>query len=252
MERSKVKISQTSIMHFVKFVFRSVVFILFAVLYVFNKVNNTGLLFGEYDKIIYLTLPVWLILLIEMFIRFFPNKLESPGCQKHLSKKFLPTKEKVPTKHSWKRTFIVAFLWLLGNGLIGLLYFLKIIDEGILVLLCLLYGIGDMICILFFCPFQTWFLKNRCCTDCRIYNWDFAFMFTPFIFIPHFFTWSLLGVSLILLVWWEIAIRLHPEWFSENTNAGLSCENCNERLCHHKKQLKEFIIKNKNRFFSKK
>ena len=94
-----------------------------------------------------------------------------------------------------------------------------------------------MICILFFCPFQTWFMKNRCCAVCRIYNWDFAMMFTPYLFIPNGYTWSLLGMSLLLLIRWEITVHRHPERFAENTNAALSCKNCEEKLCHHKKQL---------------
>ena len=46
-----------------------------------------------------------------------------------------------------------------------------------------------VICILFYCPFQMWFLKNRCCVNCRIYNWDYAFLFTPFLtpFRAYFF-----------------------------------------------------------------
>lgn len=101
----------------------------------------------------------------------------------------------------------------------------------------------DMICILFLCPFQTWIMKNRCCTVCRIYNWDFAMMFTPYIFIPNGYAWSLLAMSIILLIRWEIAVRKYPERFSDRTNACVSCENCEEKLCHHKKQLWNFLKK---------
>ena len=118
-------------------------------------------------------------------------------------------------------------------------------DADILVLISLAYGVCDMVCILFFCPFQTFILKNRCCTDCRIYNWDYAMMFTPFLFLPHLYTWSLLGMSLILLARWEITYHLHPERFSIWTNAGMSCRTCKEKLCHHKKQLQGFWKKNK-------
>ena len=97
-----------------------------------------------------------------------------------------------------------------------------------------------MICILFFCPFQTWILKNRCCGVCRIYNWDYAMMFTPFVFIPNAYTWSLLAMSLVLLSRWDITLHMHPEWFSDRTNANAQCRNCKEKLCQHKKQLKSF------------
>lgn len=62
----------------------------------------------------------------------------------------------------------------------------------------------------------------------RIYNWDFAMMFTPFIFVPNVYTWSLLGFALALLARWEITVQRHPERFSEKTNACLSCKNCPE------------------------
>ena len=107
-------------------------------------------------------------------------------------------------------------------------------------LISLAYGVCDMICILFFCPFQTWILKNRCCGVCRIYNWDYAMMFTPFVFIPNAYTWSLLIMSLVLLARWEITLHMHPEWFSDRTNANAQCRNCKEKLCQHKKQLKSF------------
>jgi hypothetical protein len=61
-----------------------------------------------------------------------------------------------------------------------------ILDDGIMILLCSAYSICDIICILFFCPFQTWFMKNKCCSTCRIYNWDYAMMFTPLFFVLEF------------------------------------------------------------------
>jgi hypothetical protein len=108
-----------------------------------------------------------------------------------------------------------------------------------------------MICILFFCPFQTWFMKNRCCTTCRIYNWDFAMLCTPFLFVPSFYTWSLLLVSLVVLIHWEITYRRHPERFSERTNQSLRCQNCTEKLCRHKVQLKHYIAKHRDILFEK-
>ena len=115
---------------------------------------------------------------------------------------------------------------------------MNIIDEGILVLICLAYSICDMICILWFCPFETWFMRNRCCCTCRIYNWDFAMMCTPLIFIKSTYTGSLVILSLIILIKWEITYRLYPERFSTQTNQSLSCAMCEEKLCQHKTQLK--------------
>ena len=107
-----------------------------------------------------------------------------------------------------------------------------------MILLCLAYSVCDMICILFFCPFQTWFLKNKCCCTCRIYNWDYAMMFTPLFFVRKSYTWSLLVLSVALLARWEITFYKYPERFSEATNGYLGCRNCSEKLCAHKNQLK--------------
>jgi len=191
---------------------------------------------------------IWLVYVVEMALRFFPSKLESMGCQKQFERNYKPTGEDKPDVQSWKRTFAVVLAWIALNGIIGALYYTNLFDEGILILISLTYGVCDMICILFFCPFQTWFMKNRCCTVCRIYNWDFAMMFTPLLFIPNGYTWSLLGISLLLLLRWEIAYRLHPERFSDRTNACLSCTECKEKLCHHKTQLRSFWKKNKSKF----
>ena len=79
-------------------------------------------------------------------------------------------------------------------------------------------------------------MKNKCCSACRIYNWDYAMMFTPLFFIPRHYSWSLLALSVALLIRWEITFYLHPERFSEKTNDYLRCANCTEKLCAHKKQ----------------
>ena len=155
-----------------------------------------------------------------------------------------------PPDSFWS-TFWVAVAWIGLNAIIGLLYYVHIIDREILLLISLAYSVCDMICILFFCPFQTWFMKNKCCTTCRIYNWDYAMMFTPMVFIPSLFSWSLLLFALLLLLRWEVSFRRHPERFLEETNCSLDCANCREKLCHHKKQLITFWNKNKERLEKK-
>ncbi len=50
-------------------------------------------------------------------------------------------------------------------------------------------------------------------------------------------------IAALLLIEWEILYRLYPERFCRNTNEALSCANCKEKLCKHKKQLQGFIKK---------
>ncbi|MBQ7816796.1 MAG: hypothetical protein IJ339_05545 [Oscillospiraceae bacterium] len=246
---AKIKLSKISAMHYSKLVFRSVLFFVALIIYIINRVNGTGEYFGGFDKKPAILIFIWAVFVAEMFLRFFPSKLESMGCQKQFAANYKPTKKSdaKPVNVSWKVTFAIVASWVALNGLIGLLYYTNIIDEGILLLISLAYSACDMICILFFCPFQTWFMKNKCCTTCRIYNWDYAMMFTPLVFTKSPFYWSILLCAVALLIRWEITYKLHPERFSETTNKCLSCANCDEKLCHHKKQLKSFLNTNNAR-----
>lgn len=238
----KKKLSKIMIMHYWKLTYRSFLFLGALILYIYNKIHNTGSDFSGFDKNKVVLTIIWIIYAFEMILRFLPSSLESMGCQKQFAKNYHPTgvsPEKAELL-SPLRTFIVVAAWFLLNGCIGLLYHYHIIDDGILLLISLAYSVCDLICILFFCPFQTWFMKNRCCCTCRIYNWDFAMMFTPLIFVKTLFAQSLVFLSLALLIRWEYALHKHPEYFSEKTNHSLSCSECQEKLCHHKTQLKTF------------
>ncbi len=244
MKKPRVKLSKISILHYIKLVIRSLLFLGALVYYILGKSD----LLTDFAP---LPIGVWVFFVVEMLLRFFPSRLESMGCQKQFARNYEPIGENIePKNQSWKRTALVASVWLALNALIGLLYFVDIIDEGILVLIAIAYSVCDIICILFFCPFQTWFMKNRCCATCRIYNWDFAMMFTPLVFIPSLYTYTLLGFSLLLLLRWEITYKLHPEWFSTNTNKCLDCSRCEEKLCSHKTQLQGFLKKYRTRFFN--
>lgn len=248
MNDKKRKLTLICLLHYVKLSYRAVLFILALVVYIIARLRGSGEIFAGYEKEYWLLGIIWFVFVIEMIGRFFPSKTESMGCQKQFFRNYIPTGECEPKLQSWKRTLAVLLFWIALNGIIGILYYTGVFDSGILILISIAYSVCDMICILFFCPFQTWIMKNRCCTECRIYNWDFAMMFTPLAFIPNPFTWSLFGLSLLLLLRWEITLRKHPERFSDRTNASLRCKNCEEKLCHHKRQLKSFWEKNKSRF----
>lgn len=240
----KTKLSAVSTLHYSRLVCRSVLFLAVLIRYIATRLDGSKFLFaaqGMENQEILLSV-VWLIFMAEMVLRFFPSSLESPGCQKQFSKNYLPTGRTEIRLHDNNAAFVVALVWIVFNLIIGAFYMSGILDDGIMLLLCLVYSVCDMICILFFCPFQTWFLKNKCCCTCRIYNWDYAMMFTPLFFIRSWYTWSLLAAAICLLIRWEITIWQYPERFSENTNRYLACESCSERLCAHKKHLTKFRL----------
>ena len=255
----KFKPSKITLLHYIKFAYRSALLVAGIVLYIILCVNGQSISFGSPFELftnisvqsVLLTL-VWLVYFVEMILRLFPSKHESMGCQKQFKRNYEPTGREEATNVSGWRTFVVLLSWLILNGIFGALYFFGIIDAGILFLISLAYGVCDMICILFYCPFHSVFFRNRCCSDCRIYNWDFVMMFTPFAFVAgHWFTATLLGLSLIIFIRWEITYKVFPERFSRNTNKCLDCAHCPEKLCRSKPQLARYLKKNKDRFFKK-
>ena len=233
----KRKLSVVSTLHYVRLVYRSVIFVLLAVFYILYRTKDGDAITVLLEKRPVVIVGVWLIFVVEMILRFFPSKVESPGCQKQFERNYIKSGESEIVIQDNNAVLLVALVWIGFNALFGALHMMGILDDGIMLLLCSAYSVCDMICILFFCPFQTWFMKNKCCSVCRIYNWDYAMMFTPLFFIPKTYTWSLLLLSVLLMVRWEIGFYKHPERFSENTNEYLKCRNCTEKLCTHKKQL---------------
>lgn len=245
------RLSNISLLHYIKLAVRSTVLLAMTFIYIRARVLGDSDPFDFLSEIGVIHFLIFGVFAVEVTLRFFPSRLESMGCQKQFAHNYIPTVESDGGRHrlgTWRSTLAVLLVWLSLNGAIAALYYTGIIDEGILVLIFLFYSVSDMICILFFCPFQTWFMKNKCCGSCRIYNWDYAMMFTPLVFVPHPLARALFLMGILLLVVWEITILLHPERFDVATNAALRCANCSEKLCHHKKQLRAFLRRNNDRF----
>ncbi len=231
------KISTVSAVHYVRLVYRTVLFVLLLISYIRFRLFSEATFIDSGEKLPVIIIVTWAVFVIEMVMRFFPFRYESPGCQKQFKRNYIKSGETEITIPDNNATILIALIWIVFNGVFGALHMSGVLDDGIMILLCSVYSICDVVCILFFCPFQTWFMKNKCCSTCRIYNWDYAMMFTPLFFVRRSYTWSLLALSVALLVRWELTFYLHPERFSEKTNDYLQCRNCTEKLCAHKKQL---------------
>lgn len=128
-------------------------------------------------------------------------------------------------------------VWLGINGLVAVFYYAGFYSKPEMLLLSLLYYVFDLFCIIIYRQFQSLVMKNRCCVTCRIFNWDSIMMFTPLIFVPAFFSWSLIAIAIILLFHWEVAYRKHPERFMEESNVNLRCAGCSDRLCKVKNRI---------------
>ena len=237
MKAKKKKASAVMVLHYIRLAYRSVLFLLLLAGYINYRIRSGKNLTVSLEERPAIVMITWAVFALEMLLRFFPSRFESPGCQKQFKSNYIKsgnTQIAIPDNNG---TMMVALIWIVFNGIFGALHMAGILDDGIMILLCSVYSVCDMICILFFCPFQSWFMKNKCCSVCRIYNWDYAMMFTPLFFVKRGYLWSLLAMSVALLFRWEITFYLHPERFSESTNEYLRCQNCTEKLCRHKKQL---------------
>lgn len=181
---------------------------------------------------------LWAIWVVDMFLQIVPIKNKVPvGSQKLFANHFRPIRDKI--NHEALRSYIVAttkaaykvfILWCLLIAGIGLLYYWRIIDKIALFMISVLFYVCDLICVLIWCPFRL-IMKNRCCTTCRIFNWDHLMMFSPLIFTNGFFTSSLLIMSVIAWLVWELCVMMYPERFWDHSNAALQCSECTDKLC---------------------
>ena len=185
---------------------------------------------------------VWFLLMISMISRFFPSKLESLGCQKEFPGRFRPSGKEVSTqeiRYANRGAFLVLLSWLALNGVFCLLYWKGLIGPVFMVCLSGFYGVCDIICILFFCPFQSWMMHNRCCTTCRIFNWDYIMICTPLMVLKGPLVLSACILSVVLLIRWEVTHLRYPHRFYESSNRSMRCNECQEQLCKYKRALQK-------------
>ena len=138
-----------------------------------------------------------------------------------------------------KEVVPVIVFWVVFNAIIGIaLTKLKLVSEGLILLWVLFFALWDMVCVVLWCPLQLLFMHNRCCTTCQIFNWDAIMTTTPLLMMLACpFSLILVGLSLVVLVRWELTVAHHPERFDERTNASLSCANCTDKLCRLREPL---------------
>lgn len=217
--------------------FRLGVFLLVVLLYF----GNRDIL--DFTASSFPSLPLWVLwaaVLCSMAAQLNPKSGLTAGCMKQFPNQFSPapgysTRElnKAVARQN-REALKVAGTWILVNLFFGMLYLRGTLRTAELVLLCALYYLCDLVCVLFFCPFQTFLMKNRCCVNCRIFAWGSWMMAAPLVFIVHWFSWSLVGMGIVVLVVWEVRFHRYPERFWSGSNQLLQCSHCQEQLCRYK------------------
>ncbi len=181
---------------------------------------------------------LWVIWVADMVLQILPikNKI-ALGSQKLFANRFKPIVEKINYKAlkdyvvtTTKAAYKVFILWTALILAIGGLYFGGVIDKTWLFLISVAFYVCDLICVLIWCPFRL-IMKNKCCTTCRIFNWDHLMMFSPLIFAGGFYCVSLVIMAFVAWLVWELCIMIYPERFCEMTNAALKCSECTDKLC---------------------
>lgn len=180
----------------------------------------------------------WGIWMFDMVLQIIPIKNKLPlGSQKLFSNRFRPIREKINYKalkkhivETTKAAYKVMILWALLIAVIGIAYFSGWINKQAVFMIAVAFYVCDLICVLVWCPFRL-IMKNKCCTTCRIFNWDHLMMFSPLIFLGGAYCGTLVAFAILAWLVWEVSIMLYPERFSETTNAALKCSECTDKLC---------------------
>ena len=226
--------------YLVRFSFRLLVLINVFCVYLTNR---SLLDFTQNPKLFHPINLLWLIFLISFAMQLSPKSRVSRGCLKQFPAYYDRIEAVVDSIRFRTRlsrldlgATRVGLVWAALNLAIAACYFTGRIGVPTMVLLATFYYVCDVVCIIFYCPFQSLFMKNKCCVTCRIFAWGTIMIATPYIFIPHFYSWSLAALAGVCTVLWEYTYHHYPERFLEETNAFLACENCTDHLCVIKKR----------------
>ena len=223
--------------YFARLIGRIIIFILCLIMCFKPEFYNIleGVKFFDEFHILHL---LWLIWVFDIILQIIPikNKL-ALGSQKLFSNRFQPIRKQINPKvlkeyikTTTASAYKVFIIWTLLILVLGILYYFNIINKIWLFMFSVFFYVCDLICVLIWCPFRL-IMKNKCCTTCRIFNWDHLMMFSPLIFCGGFYAISLVAMSVLAWLVWEMFILLYPERFSEVTNAALRCSKCTDKLC---------------------
>lgn len=224
--------------YFARLIVRCIILVLSVVICIFKpewlNVLHGGNFFHRFSPLHIL----WVIWIVDMIYQLIPVKKHIPlGSQKLFKQHFKPIREKI--NYQSLRTYVISttksaykvfILWAAFILVLGILYHLNVLSAEHLFLISVAFYVCDLICVLIWCPFRL-IMKNRCCTTCRIFNWDHLMMFSPMLFVNSFYSVSLLILAFAVWVVWELCVMMYPERFWEKTNEALRCSECTDKLC---------------------
>jgi len=232
------KISPMRRLYWLRLVGRCAVLAVCIALLIFRPETFDPLKKGEFFRSFGLMHILWGIWIFDMLAQLFPIKKKlALGSIKLFPRYFKPIREKMNYQsiksyaiNTTRSAYKVMLIWCALITVIGILYFKGILNDVALFMISVVFYICDLICVLVWCPFRL-LMHTRCCTTCRIFNWDHLMMFSPMIFINSFYARTLVIFAVLAWLVWEICCAVYPERFWEQTNDALKCANCTDKLC---------------------
>ena len=230
--------SNTRKRYIVRLVMRCLILVACAALAVFQPERFAVLEGNGFFHCFSLLHLLWLVWVVDMVLQIIPIKNRVPlGSQKLWATRFRPIKEKI--NHESLRSYIISttkaaykvfLIWTVLIVVLGVLHRLGILGNTGLFLITVFFYVCDLICVLIWCPFRL-IMKNRCCTTCRIFNWDHLMMFSPLLFVGGFYAVSLVVLACLAWLIWELCVMMYPERFWDHSNVALKCSECTDKLC---------------------
>ena len=224
--------------YIIRLVFRCLVFIVCLLIFFLRPGELDILQNGNFFRQFSVFHLLWGIWVADMIMQLVPIKKRVPlGSQKLFRQRFKPIRNKINYQalrqyivSTTKAAYKVMLIWIAFLFILGILRYKIALSDSILFLISAAFYVFDLICVLIWCPFRL-ILHNRCCTTCRIFNWDHLMMFAPMVFVKGIFSISLLILALVVWFVWELCVMLYPERFWEHSNQALRCSECTEKLC---------------------
>ncbi len=235
------KISKTRKTYIAQLVLRCVILVISILLLIFDPEQMRILEDWNFFRMLSPLHLLWLTWMLDMLWQIVPVKnrlVIALGSQKHFRFRFQPPdKEKISyqalRRHiidTTKAAYKVFAIWAVIVGIVSLLRAADILSDSALFMITIVFYVCDLICVLIWCPFRL-IVKAKCCTTCRIFNWDHLMMFSPMLMVSGFYARTLVLMAFADWLIWELCIMMYPERFWENSNAALRCTNCTDKLC---------------------
>lgn len=177
---------------------------------------------------------LWFLAVLILIKRFIPEFNTKITLGKIYGRNYLPAGEDNSAKQRRLKDYIKkmdsgairsAIYWIALVLVMGFWYLVGLLNAMWLFIIVIFFIFMDQFCITVWCPFMA-IIRHKCCNTCRINNWGYLMAYSPLIFIPSFWTYSILLLSVAAIVHWEYLYQKHPERFYELYNANLMCKNC--------------------------